>query len=153
MKTKTTGIALAILALLSTHFLAAQAKLDHSKVSFYIENQKVQMNANKVRYAKEIVEYSLNIADAFSYQIHQEYILAYAKEKEKALVKTHISLQAEDFVVFKFKKQGIRNVIGADLYIFADQLGPKSEVSISKDGQNWIAVGEVNDQKDYIEFA
>lgn len=153
MKTNFKSLILLFILSSFSNFIISQSILNNGKVNFLLEQQQVQVSANKVQFAKKIIEYPKASSDTLRYRIKNKYIEGSRYDNIHDVLQKTITLKKEQHAIFKFGKKGIKNVIGIDLYIFSNNLGKHNLVSISKDGKNWIEVGKVNSNKQYIELS
>ena len=122
-------------------------------IHFQIENQEILLSSKQVKFAKKLESYNIINTDEYSYKIKAKKIEGSPIIDTTRQVKNHILLESKDIVIFKFKKNAIKDVNGADIYIFAENFLGEMNISVSKKGEKWKDVGNVTASKRYINLS
>lgn len=143
---------LLLLCIISIHLSAQPIEpvLKNRKVYFNIDSTIITLPLNKVLFANEITDNHSTLKDSVNFKIQAKQIKGYLKDQKKIPILNHLPLAAGQSAVFKFKKNKIKNIPGADIYVFTGKAEGDYQVAISKDGNQWIDVGKVNTSKKYI---
>ncbi len=133
--------------------LASQNYSNNRSINFDIGNQEVTIPSKHVKFAKKIVSYETKNAKSFNYKIRRKKIQGKSITYPLSELIDHIELHHGEIVVFKFKKNQIKDVNGADIYVFADNLRGQANISLSKDNTSWKEVGKIDPSKQYINLS
>lgn len=150
MKKLTQLILLYLFLLNST---AAQDYKVDGKIHFVLEDRAMLLPSKDVKFAKKIVDYKLRNKTNYEYKIKRKRIVGKSEETKRKDKKNHLVLATDNYVVFKFGKNAIRDVNGADIYVFTEDKISDLQVSISKDNKEWVDVGKVTQSKKYINLS
>jgi len=144
---------LILLYFLTPVSMLSQTYSPENNIQFYINNQEVLLPSKKVNFAKKITSFQIEENQEYRYKIAKKRIYRYLKSGNKESAKEYIEIAGKDQVIFKFKRNSIKDVNGVDLYVFSDSIKNPLNLFVSKDSKNWIKVGTVTESKRYINLS
>ncbi len=122
-------------------------------VYFNIGDQELAIPARKVLFAKKLIAYNVDAFDSVSYQIKKKIVEGQITTDSCTYSPNYILLKNRDYAIFRFRRNSIKDVNGADIYIFAEEWLGSATVSLSENAQTWINVGRVNENNRFLNLS
>ena len=134
-------------------FSYAQGKATKNYINFTLEDKSIELPPHLLKYSKKLGDYKTFDSDTLVYKIKDNFIFAYSSKKSKKPIYKGLSIGKNNYAIFEFKKKLIKDVNGVDLYVFGENLQNKNTIYLSKDGEVWKKVDEVNQDKQYVDLS